>query len=741
MLSTTPILPSQALSHVPHLGKIQRLPASVVSRIAAGEVVERPASVVKELVENALDAGATRIEIHAQQGGLWLRIADNGSGIHPDDLPLVFENHATSKLTHCTLEGIGFLEDIQTMGFRGEAVASIASVARVRCITRHIGQEDGYQVVYDPTKHEVRSPQLIACEVGTTFEIEDLFFNIPARRAFLKKPATELATIDETLQQLALGSPHVKFKYFQQEELKWQTLGTGDIREVLAVFHCGKQPEAQEAFKAMFLPIAFDAPKDGLKLTGWAASPSSAKWHKHHKKAWQSFVNQRPIRSPEILKAIQDAYHALIPDKTYPLVHLSLQCPVGFVDVNVHPAKREVRFRSNQAVYLTVYQGLKEALSYAASHQLLTGKALPPTTLDPQEAFAHEAGLTHSNTLIPPTFQPDRLLYTNVSPDNTDLSTLRMHDADTREEVSNRLTITESLSTPTLPSLSRVTSPIQLAGLPQSSPSTACTPQTSLPLSTETSNPWRVIGQMAQTYILLETAQGLMVVDQHIASERVWYETFMTQLLDALESRQENASTVMLHSQLLVVPQSLVLSPSQWACVTQWQSVLETLGFVIELPHSHAPMTHSMPDSHESLHEGWLKGVPALFLQENVRMPQPFTMMMSLLEELMAYTHAMSVQHDEDAQPEALRGIIQQWSSDYIATMACHRAVRAGDTLTSESMAEVVKAWLACKLPWSCPHGRPIAHTVTLRELNHFFERPSLPVHALTSVQSVAPSS
>jgi DNA mismatch repair protein MutL len=714
---------------------IQRLPAAVVSRIAAGEVVERPASVVKELVENALDAGASRIEVQAEQGGLWLRIADNGSGIHPQDMPLVFENHATSKLTHCTMEAVGFLEDVNTMGFRGEAVASIASVARVRCTTRTSEMPQGYTVLRDPT-HLVAfdDPTTFtpaACEVGTTFEIEDLFFNIPARKAFLKQPKTELSLIEETLQQLALVSPHVQFRYMTQNALKWQTTGTGDIRDVLALFHAGRSLEAQDTFKAMLLPLHYKSPKEGLILTGWVASPSASTWHKNHKKAWQSFVNLRPVRSPEILKAIQDAYHALVPDKCYPLVCVMLTCPPGFVDVNVHPAKREVRFRTNQAVYLTVHQGVREALTAHASHHLLTGtspmsqssegtegsgglvsggdgystlKHFPEKHVSQHGTFS---GHVKPFSEVPiPAFEAHHLHYEYSQPS---LSEGGMGSAFPQPALPSRQNIALK-AYPTTPALSSLSSATHETHTPE-------------PVMLNTREPWRVIGQMANTYILLETSQGLMMVDQHIASERAWYERFMNQLLAGLHLSdisliEEDAPTSGVPTQLLLVPQPLTLSLSAWDELKPFQKVLQALGFQLHYPQT--------PDTTE----GVLLGVPNLFPEDKVHMAKPLPLFMSLFELLTTYAHTLTP--DVVPSSQGLIPVVQHWASDHVATMACHRAVRAGDTLTMDMMQMIVADWLSSKLPWSCPHGRPIAHTLTMREVNQFFERPSLPANALT---------
>lgn len=643
------------------MGRIHKLPPGVVSRIAAGEVVERPASVIKELVENALDAGATQVAVTASMGGLSLRVADNGSGITPDDLPLAFENHATSKLNNTPEDGERFLTHVSTLGFRGEALASISAIARVTCTTRTADMADGLRVLLNPAAPTGLTPTPAPCAQGTIFEVDDLFFNVPVRRQFLKKPTTELAHVEEAVQQLALSRPDVRFTLTLNDTLALNTPGNGDIPQTLQ----GMYNLPADLVAEHLLPLDFADDANGFQLSGWAASPAAMKLHRQNKKFWHIYVNGRSVRCPVALKAIEAAYHSLVPERTYPLVVLCLTLPGPFVDVNVHPTKREVRYQNNGQVFNFIFAGIRRALSHLATATLIGSPATQSTTPGAVSPAPYGA----------PIFQ-------------TSFQTPSYH----RLPGSVSAYQNGGMAPPpgTLPALNGLAhtlqAPLQLPTLPDAAIRDPAQPE---------GPPWRVIGQLFNTYILLETVQGLMVVDQHIASERAWFERFSRQTL-----HEQTAP-----SQQLLTPHDLALSPSQRELLAQHADTLAALGFSLGFP----------PDAPETVH---LQAIPAWFPNATHRLPDVVTQLMDLLGDLEHHGHLST----EDAATHQTHQ-----AANLLATMACHRAVRAGDPLTHADMETVVADWLACTLPWSCPHGRPIAHTLTSKELNAFFDRPSLP--------------
>lgn len=612
--------------------RIQILPPHVVNRIAAGEVVERPASVVKELVENALDAGATKIEIFAAAGGRSLRVADNGHGMSPENARLAFYNHATSKITEES-----DLSRIQTLGFRGEALASICSIARVVCHTRTADADAGTKVTFTDLGEPVLST--VGCAPGTVLEVSDLFFNTPARLKFLKRPQTELTHIEEVVQYLALSHPEIQFSLHLNEKNILKTRGTGELKSTLEEVFRLNRKEVQD-----LLSVTQEDTGNGLTLAGYMSPPGMLK----SSKRWLvTFVNERSVRCPVFAKAVESAYASLIPSDKYPLCALFLSISPEDVDVNVHPTKKEVRYVSPNAIFGFVRHSLQTTLELHG-HQAYQAAVFGAAPLSP---------------VLENTAQPTQLSH-----------------------FSNPLHTGRSAWGPLTPPAA--------VGMPRSTGESNAALSFYAPAVSEASGagerlpdlpadqPWRVIGQLFNTYILLETRQGLMVVDQHIASERTFFEA-LTRNTFAQEP----------DVQKLMAVTRLEVSLHQLDLLRDNQDAFSSLGFSYTLdPEAQAISLTSLP----------------ILYQER----QPKGLFESLLTQL-----------EETGQ-------MQLKLEDMIATLACHSAVRAGDPLTPAEMQQVISRWLACSLPWTCPHGRPIAHTIQTSELNHFFHRPSLPVNA-----------
>lgn len=628
--------------------RIHLLPPALINRIAAGEVVERPASVVKELVENALDAGATRIDIQAGNGGRTLRVADNGCGLAAEDLALAFTNHATSKLlTEADLEN-----GIATLGFRGEALASIAAISRLICTSRTSDAPNGSQVTLEGG---VMGPVLpTGCAVGTSMGVEDLFFNTPARLKFLKRPQTELAAVEETVQLLALSRPDVRFTLTLNGRGVLTTPGDGDFaRTAQAVWGV----DVSRLAATDFLLTQFEDETLPARVEAYFATPAALAFHQKSKKAWWQLLNGRGIRCGVLSRAIESAFVSLVPEKAYPLCAVHLRLPPDQVDVNVHPTKKEVRYLQPNAVY---------ALARHTIRQALMEQFQPVYALN---------GATDRFTVAsaPPT---DETAACGSDP----LSTVGTENL---KAVPSATTNATPPRHPVVPAPPRSPESVQ-ASLMLFAPASLA-PETpawtmALPEAVPSPRPWRVIGQLMKTYVLLESQRGLLVVDQHIASERALYERLM-----------RNAQLDSPASQILLTPLTLHVSVQEVALLHQHTAQLEALGYAWTLQESEWQVT----------------AVPLLYPgRKQLSVPDQLRHLLRQLEDT------------GEATPDL----------EYlVSTLACHQAVRAGDVLTLGQMDTLIEDWLACSLPWSCPHGRPISHTIAADELNAFFDRPSLP--------------
>jgi DNA mismatch repair protein MutL len=626
--------------------QIRILPPHIVNRIAAGEVVERPASVVKELVENALDAGATRIDIMASAAGRTLRVADNGSGMAPEDAALAFYNHATSKI-----KDADDLDRIETLGFRGEALASIGSIAKLTCLTRTADAPKGTKVTLDEQGEPVLTDA--GCAPGTIMEIADLFYNTPARLKFLKRASTELGHIEETVQHLALSHPEVQFSLSLNERQVLKTSGTGELRRTMEeVFNLKRE-------NIRLLPITAADPEAGFALAGFASEPGVMRTSKR----WMlTYVNNRTVRCSVLLKAIEAAYESLLPHDKYPLCVLFVNLPPDEVDVNVHPTKKEVRYAAANSIFGFVRSGIRESLSA----QGISFEPPPaPEAAIPESGYSQPpvfSGYSHT-----PSFRPGAPMPAYRASGPSDYPPGVPHE----RSVQAALNFYQPGSAQFPASGDRATE--------------FATPPTGAMDATEAPERFKVIGQLFNTYILLETIQGLMVVDQHIASERTFFEAL------TLNLRAEEPAI-----QHLVTAQPLAVSPLQRELLERNQAEFSKLGFLYALEDGAVQLT----------------GYPLIYTGRD-RMFESGGLFENLLSQL---------EETGEMKPDL---------DHLIATLSCHSAVRAGDTLTIPEMNSVVAQWLTCQLPWTCPHGRPIAHTISKSELNQFFHRPSLPVNAV----------
>jgi len=489
---------------------IKVLPAEVAAKIAAGEVVERPASVVKELVENAIDAGATEIKIEIRRGGVRLmRVIDNGCGIPGDEVELAFARHSTSKL-----ESASDLARVSTLGFRGEALASIAAVAQVTLISRTAQEPVGTQVKLENGAIVGREGK--GCPQGTVVTVENLFYNVPARRKFLRRESTEAGHISQLVSRYALAYPELRFSLLSDGRLAFQSTGSGQLYDVLVKVYGLEAAQQMLAVESGSGEPRAEGVKTAIRVYGYVSSPSL---HRSNRRYLTFFVNRRWVQDRSLSFAASEAYHTLLPTGRYPIVVLNVDLDPAEVDVNVHPTKREVRFRRGNEVFAAVQKAVRRVLTESSP--------LPTVTSHPHPVGPPAEGLSFWG-------QPRRL--TGVGGERRPLGQLAMEVQRTAEDAL-ATTVTpqpDSLLRPRLPML-------------------------------------RVLGQLGQTYIIAEGPGGMYLIDQHTAHERVLYERFAAE-------RAHKAVA----SQQLLTPLPLELTPRQQAAMAEHLEALTELGFEIE---------------------------------------------------------------------------------------------------------------------------------------------------------------
>ncbi len=584
--------------------RIQVLPEEVANQIAAGEVVERPASVAKELVENSLDAGATRVEVEIEEAGRrLLRVSDDGLGMGPEDLRLALRRHATSKL-----KAASDLWAIASFGFRGEALPSIASVSRFKIASRERGSQAAYELMVQGGGEG--SLEEAALSQGTRVEVRDLFFNTPARLKFLKNPSTEVSRIQLDLLKLALAHPTLSLRLRVDGKLNMDFPRARDLEE-----------RAGQALGMSFLKDALHLAhaESGLAVQGWAGRPSLSR---SNRSGQFLFINRRAVEHRLFSFTLAQAYGSLIPHGRHASALVFLDLPEGEVDVNVHPAKREVRFKDERAVLDAIRHAVSASLANA---QLMAGYVLP---LRPE--FSGDRPLGSGQAQAPMAAWGGELPMESLA------SAPARH-----QEPSGWMPAPGPAAIPERPS-------------------------------------WPVaLSQLHRSYLLCQDEQGLVVVDQHAAHERVLYEGFCK----SLESGQ-------VKSQQLLLPQKLSLGPSQAARLRQWMPALAGMGLELS-----------------DLGEGifYLQSIPSFLKKVQVTL-----LLQELLDEL-------AEELDQDP--------LGAFRREVAAQLACRAAVKAGDAMGLDEMNRLMSDLSRCEIPWSCPHGRPPFVRLPLSELEKYFER------------------
>jgi DNA mismatch repair protein MutL len=606
------------------MGRINRLPPDLANQIAAGEVVERPASIVKELVENAIDAGARHVRIHVEFGGKkQVRVEDDGSGMEPEDARLAIERHATSKITRAD-----DLAAILTLGFRGEALPSIASVSHFMLRTRARGHHSGTEIRVNGGT--IASMTEAAAAEGTVVEVNDVFYNLPARRKFLKSDGAESAQISRVTTQLALAYPEVGFALTSAGRNVLEYPPAASLRDRLYQVY-GDREDLVELRK--------DA--GGIRLVGFVAALAEQGPTRGPQNV---FINRRIVKDRTIAHAIIDAYSQASIKERSPEVHLFIEMPPDAVDVNVHPTKAEVRFRDQSLVHQVVRRALMDALGQSGAPQL---QLRPEIASAPQPAPAALPGVlaggAYPSRWTPFDSRGDSVLAQGGPFDSRGNSVLAQGG----------------------PFGSRGT-PDVASGFSRTAAAAAPEIKPMIPL-----------GQFRDTFIIAVDNEGIAIIDQHVAHERVLFERVMQRL-----------TAGPLESQRLLIPIVLDMSPSAHQALINRAAELERLGFEIE---SFGTATIKVG------------AVPALLDAEDCGKT-----LLALAEDLEGLDRGAQVQ-------DALQRIA--------ATTACHAAVKANYPLSYEKMTHILDELRATAYSTICPHGRPVMLRLTRREIEKNFDR------------------
>ena len=601
---------------------VRLLDDNTSNQIAAGEVVERPSSVVKELVENAMDAGATRIDVNIEDGGRGLIVVrDNGCGMSPVDAVLSVQRHATSKIT--TADD---LLEITTFGFRGEALPSIASVSDFSLTTKRQSDEVGTQLVIQHGNVTFTGPA--ACPDGTEVRVASLFSTVPARLKFLKSNQTELNHVSDFLQRLVLSRPDVAVTLTHDGQTILQFAGTGDVAASLGAVL------GRDAVKDM-VPLTCETP--GLKVRGWVSKPSVTK---ATRAGQYFFVNNRAVRSRVLQVAFDRAFRKLVEGDRHPLTVIFIEIDPRYVDVNVHPAKSEVRFTRDGDIFAVIARAVEDAL--------LTGGLIPEVNVTPS--------------------MPQPVIYSRPStPPRTTMSNF----ADVFAELPSRPL--DGLFEQ--PSASDAVHPSGDASAQGTGPNAY------IGFDGYAISRLRVIGQSRNTYIVAETDDAILLIDQHVAHERVLYEQFMNGAAAAKD-------TWGIVAQNLVIPATLPVSPVEREAAVKYRDVLLRAGFDIDVFGTDTVVVRS---------------VPATVIEK------PYLGMISSILDDLAHTQGS---RRLDLPNEAA-----------LIMASCRLAVKKGDPLTMDEMVKLLADLAGMKNPFTCPHGRPILLALPHREMDRKFHR------------------
>ncbi len=613
--------------------KIIQLSSHVANLIAAGEVVERPASVVKELLENAVDAGASQITVEIRDGGMtFLRVTDNGCGMLPEDARTAFLRHATSKLRVAE-----DLAAISTMGFRGEALAAIASVSRIDLMTKTPSSLCGTSLHLEAGV--ITEEAEAGCPDGTTIIVRDLFYNTPARMKFMKSDTVEGSKVTAAVQLQALAHPEVSFRLLRDGKQVLSTPGTGGLE---AAVYCVYGRQCAQM-------VSVDSRWEGYTLTGFVSKPTDSR---PSRSLQTFFVNGRPVKSRLLIAALEEAYRNQIMTGKFPACVLHLTLPAAAVDVNVHPAKTEVKFLSEKAVFDCVHYGVLGALNKTPDRPQVQFKPAQAAPAQPKPAAA-----------IAP--KQDSFFKT-MTPGEFKVFSQALQDAPQPKKEAAAATIRSFEQSPPMPLREQIMIPV-------SAPAPAPEPEQAA-LAMPQEQPWRLVGELYRSYVLVEQGEDAFLIDKHAAHERI--------LFDKLKANQEAIS-----SQLLLTPVPCRLTPEGCGELLANRKLLESLGFEIDefgentILVRQVPMDLSAEDAADTLE-----------------------------------TLAASLLSGKREDITAIR-------DEVLHSVACKAAIKAGWRTDEKELLALVKQVMGSDDLKYCPHGRPICISLSKKQLEKQFKR------------------
>ncbi|MFR8011509.1 MAG: DNA mismatch repair endonuclease MutL [Clostridia bacterium] len=647
------------------------LPKNVSELIAAGEVVERPSSVVKELMENAVDAGATAVTLEIRRGGItYIRITDNGCGISRQNVPAAFLSHATSKVR--TAQD---LNSIFTLGFRGEALASIAAVSRAEMLTRVSGEDTGTRYVIEGA--EEKSCSDAGCPIGTTIVVRDLFYNTPARMKFLKKDVSEANSVAGVVDRIALSHPEISFRFIREGKETLLTPGDGELLHAIRSVY-GKD------FTTGILPV--DYTLNRIRVWGYASKPV----HSRGNRGLQNvFLNGRYVKSRTVTAAVEEAYKRSIMVGKFPAFILNLEVPHDSVDINVHPAKIEVRFSNEKAIFDAVYYAVRGALEKFDTRPKMELNPVRPAAQIARPAIPHgeQLPINLGNVQVPSIRKPQVFSKGNKVLEKEPEIVQKPQNISKVPSVPKEAAPTFVIDQVIQPTSSRrLEGSAVSAAAPPPNPIIASdspapraektrekVPQP-VPVQNPVARKYTVIGEAFNTYIIVEFQNQLYFIDKHAAHERMLFEKL----------RKENGKK---YAQLLLAPFSVTMSKEEYSAVLEGQELLQKAGFEIEDFGSGSVLVRSCPLNLSS----------------------------EDLEPLFTEVAQYLMEHRHEVEPEKLDWLYHN--------VACRSAVKAGDAMTASELQYLVDHLLADDSIRYCPHGRPVLITLSRGDLEKQFGR------------------
>jgi len=614
--------------------RIKLLPENLINQIAAGEVLDRPASAVKELVENSIDAGAKKVEIEISNSARDIRVADNGTGIHKDDISLAFSRHATSKI-----KSQKDLWELNTLGFRGEALASIISVAKVTCITRT--NEESIGLKAECKDSEVKISET-GCAVGTIMEVKDLFYNVPARLKFLKQPQTELANITEILQNIAISHPEVAVNLVHKKHSIIKTTGSSDLSAVISELY--SKDIIKDLSELNYKDKQFD-----LQIKGLVSNPD---FTRSNKKAIHIFVNGRTIRCNIISKAIDTAFKDLIPSGKYPFAVINITMPASEIDVNVHPSKKEIKYAKPNLIFNFVYSAIKTSLEGNPSYNSF--KLIQQQKKEEEISFNQYSQINEQKVV-------NFSRYSELRDDEiTEVALPTAYNAEELQIFQNKI------------ELSLANNEKIYIQKP------------------------KIIGQFNNTYILIETEDGLQVIDQHIAHERYLYE----------QLKENKAQT----SQLLLTSDIIQPDTEQIILLEQNRNLLLKYGFELDFVPLE-PVSKAISDNAITLQEP---------IDTKTQLNRNLGVKLKRIPQMLTDKNPEKIIYD---LIEGIQTTPENMENELLERIACRASVKAGEKLSLWLMEELISNWPGTKFNKTCPHGRKISHIIPTKEIAKFFGR------------------